>query len=100
MSMIADKEKNFDIKRAFNLYNVIHKPTKKVLLQYDSEDDSLISLNAGGDLLVELLRKVEEEKLPFNKINKTLKLEEVSENYWKMHYRYKKQDIVLEHSDI
>ena len=59
VSMIADKEKNFDIKRAFNLYNVIHKPTKKVLLQYDSEDDSLISLNAGGDLLVELLRKVE-----------------------------------------
>ena len=75
VSMIADKEKNFDIERAFNLYNVIHKPTKKVLLQYDSEDDSLISLNAGGDLLVELLRKVEEEKLPFNKINKTLKLE-------------------------
>ncbi|RSJ78042.1 hypothetical protein D8798_02530 [Streptococcus cristatus] len=94
--MIADKEKNFDIKRAFNLYNVIDKPTKKVLLQYDSEDDSLISLNAGGDLLVELLRKVEEEKLPFNKINKTLKLEEVSENHWKMQYRYKKQDIVLE----
>ena len=96
MSMISDKEKNFDIKRAFNLYNVIDKPTKKVLLQYDSEDDSLISLNAGGDLLVELLRKVEEEKLPFNKINKTLKLEEVSENHWKMQYRYKKQDIVLE----
>lgn len=88
------------LKRAFNLYNVIHKPTKKVLLQYDSEDDSLISLNAGGDLLVELLRKVEEEKLPFNKINKTLKLEEVSENHWKMYYRYKKQDIVLEQSSI
>jgi len=66
------------------------------LLQYDSEDDSLISLNAGGDLLVELLKKVEEEKLSFNKINKTLKLEEVSENHWKMQYRYKKQDIVLE----
>ena len=98
--MIADKEKNFDIERAFNLYNVIHKPTKKVLLQYDSEDDSLISLNAGGDLLVELLRKVEEEKLPFNKINKTLKLEEVSENHWKMQYRYQKQDIVLEESGI
>ena len=98
--MIADKEKNFDIERAFNLYNVIHKPTKKVLLQYDSEDDSLISLNAGGDLLVELLKKVEEEKLPFNKINKTLKLEEVSENHWKMQYRYKKQDIVLEESGI
>lgn len=94
--MIADKEKNFDIEKAFNFYNVIHKPTKKVLLQYDSEDDSLISLNAGGDLLVELLKKVEEEKLPFNKINKTLKLEEVSENHWKMQYRYKKQDIVLE----
>ena len=100
MSMIADKEKNFDIERAFNLYNVIHKPTKKVLLQYDSEDDSLISLNAGGDLLVELLKKVEEEKLPFNKINKTLKLEEVSENQRKMQYRYKKQDIVLEESGI
>ena len=100
VSMIADKEKNFDIKRAFNLYNVVHKPTKKVLLQYDSEDDSLISLNAGGDLLVELLKKVEEEKLPFNKINKTLKLEEVSENHWKMQYRYKKQDIVLEESGI
>ena len=100
VSMIADKEKNFDIKRAFNLYNVVHKPTKKVLLQYDSEDDSLISLNAGGDLLVELLRKVEEEKLPFNKINKTLELEEVSENHWKMHYRYKRQDIALEKSDI
>lgn len=70
------------------------------MLQYYSEDDSLISLNAGGELLVELLRKVEEEKLPFNKINKTLKLEEVSENHWKMQYRYKKQDIVLEESDI
>ena len=99
LSMVADKEKNFEIDKAFNLYNVVHKPTKKVLLQYDSEDDSLISLNAGGDLLVEFLRKVEEEKLPFNKINKTLELEEVSENHWKMHYRYKRQDITLEKSD-
>lgn len=60
----------------------------------------MISLNAGGDLLIELLKKVEEEKLLFNKINKTLKLEEVSENHWKMQYRYKKQDIVLEESGI
>ena len=59
----------------------------------------MISLNSGGDLLVELLRKVEEEKLPFNKINKTLELEEVSENHWKMHYRYKRQGITLEKSD-
>ena len=60
----------------------------------------MISLNAGGDLLIELLKKVGEEKLPFNKINKTLKLEEVSENHWRMQYRYKKQDIVLEQSGI
>ena len=60
----------------------------------------MISLNAGGELLIELLKKVEEEKLLFNKINKTLKLEEVSENHWKMQYRYKKQDIVLEESGI
>ena len=96
---IADKEKNFEIDKAFNLYNVIHKPTKKILLQYDSEDDSLISLNAGGELLVELLKRVEEEKLSFKPINKTLSLEELSENHWKMHYRYKRQDITLEKSD-
>ena len=65
LSMVADKEKNFEIDKAFNLYNIIHKPTKKILLQYDSEDDSLISLNAGGELLVELLKRVEEEKLSF-----------------------------------
>lgn len=99
LSMVADKEKNFEIDKAFNLYNIIHKPTKKILLQYDSEDDSLISLNAGGELLVELLKRVEEEKLSFKAINKTLSLEEVSENHWKMHYRYKRQDITLEKSD-
>ena len=99
LSMVADKEKNFEIDKAFNLYNIIHKPTKKILLQYDSEDDSLISLNAGGELLVELLKRVEEEKLSFKAINKTLSLEEVSENHWKIHYRYKRQDITLEKSD-
>ena len=99
LSMVADKEKNFEIDKSFNLYNIIHKPTKKILLQYDSEDDSLISLNAGGELLVELLKRVEEEKLSFKAINKTLSLEEVSENHWKMHYRYKRQDITLEKSD-
>ena len=99
LSMVADKEKNFEIDKAFNLYNIIHKPTKKILLQYDSEDDSLISLNAGGELLVELLKRVEEEKMSFKAINKTLSLEEVSENHWKMHYRYKRQDITLEKSD-
>ena len=97
--MVADKEKNFEIDKAFNLYNIIHKPTKKILLQYDSEDDSLISLNAGGELLVELLKRVEEEKLSFKPINKTLRLEEVSETHWKMYYRYKRQDITLEKSD-
>ena len=99
LSMVADKEKNFEIDKAFNLYNIIHKPTKKILLQYDSEDDSLISLNAGGELLVELLKRVEEEKLSFKAINKTLSLEELSENHWKIHYRYKRQDITLEKSD-
>ena len=99
LSMVADKEKNFEIDKALNLYNIIHKPTKKILLQYDSEDDSLISLNAGGELLVELLKRVEEEKLSFKPINKTLRLEEVSENHWKMYYRYKRQDITLEKSD-
>ena len=62
-------------------------------------EHSLISLNAGGELLVELLKRVEEEKLSFKAINKTLSLEEVSENHWKMHYRYKRQDITLEKSD-
>ncbi len=42
----ADKDTAFEIDRAYNLYNVLYKPTKTVLLQYDSDEDQLIAVNA------------------------------------------------------
>jgi len=91
----ADKDKHFEIDRAYNLY----KPTKTVLLQYDSDVDQLIAVNAGGELLVELLRKVEMEKLPLKKILKTFRLDHVSDHLWRLTYSYKKEDVVMEKSD-
>ena len=88
----ADKDKHFEIDRAY-------KPTKTVLLQYDSDEDQLIAVNAGGELLVELIRKVEMEKLPLKKILKTFRLDHVSDNLWRLTYSYKKEDVVMEKSD-
>ena len=95
----ADKNKLFEIDSAYNLYNVLYKPTKTVLLQYDSDEDHLIAVNAGGELLVELLRKVEMEKLPLKKILKTFRLDHVSDHLWRLTYSYKKEDVVMEKSD-
>lgn len=95
----ADKDKHFEIDRAYNLYNVLYKPTKTVLLQYDSSDDQLIAVNAGGELLMELLKKVEMEKLPLKKILKTFRLDHISDHLWKLTYSYKKEDVVIEKSD-
>lgn len=95
----ADKNKLFEIDSAYNLYNVLYKPSKTVLLQYDSKEDQLIAVNAGGELLVELLRKVEMEKLSLKKILKTFRLDHVSEHTWRLTYSYKKEDVVMEKSD-
>ena len=95
----ADKNKLFEIDSAYNLYNILYKPSKTVLLQYDSKEDHLIAVNAGGELLVELLRKVEMEKLPLKKILKTFRLDHVSDNLWRLTYSYKKEDVVMEKSD-
>ncbi|MBF1715910.1 MAG: hypothetical protein HXO89_01285 [Streptococcus parasanguinis] len=95
----ADKDKHFEIDRAYNLYNVLYKPTKTVLLQYDSDEDQLIAVNAGGELLVELLRKVEMEKLSLKKILKTFRLNHVSDHLWRLTYSYKKEEVVMEKSD-
>lgn len=95
----ADKNKLFEIDRAYNLYNILYKPSKTVLLQYDSKEDQLIAANAGGELLVELLRKVELEKLSLKKILKTFRLDHVSEHTWRLTYSYKKEDVVMEKSD-
>ena len=95
----ADKNKLFEIDSAYNLYNVLYKPSKTVLLQYDSKEDQLIAANAGGELLVELLRKVEMEKLPLKKILKTFRLDHVSDHLWRLTYSYKKEDVVMEKSD-
>ena len=95
----ADKNKLFEIDSAYNLYNVLYKPTKTVHLQYDSDEDHLIAVNAGGELLVELLRKVEMEKLPLKKILKTFRLDHVSDHLWRLTYSYKKEDVVMEKSD-
>ena len=78
---------------------IYDKPTKTVLLQYDSDEDQLIAVNAGGELLVELLRKVEMEKLPLKKILKTFRLDHVSDHLWRLTYSYKKEDVVMEKSD-
>ena len=96
---MPDKDKHFEIDRAYNLYNVLYKPTKTILLQYDSDEDQLIAVNAGGELLVELLRKVEMEKLPLKKILKTFRLDHVSDHLWRLTYSYKKEDVVMEKSD-
>ena len=95
----ADKNKLFEIDSAYNLYNILYKPSKTVLLQYDSKEDQLIAANAGGELLVELLRKVELEKLSLKKILKTFRLDHVSEHTWRLTYSYKKEDVVMEKSD-
>ena len=95
----ADKNKLFEIDSAYNLYNILYKPSKTVLLQYDSKEDHLIAVNAGGELLVELLRKVEMEKLPLKKILKTFRLDHVSDHLWRLTYSYKKEDVVMEKSD-
>ena len=95
----ADKNRFFEIDRAYNLYNVLYKPSKTVLLQYDSKEDQLIAANAGGELLVELLRKVEMEKLSLKKILKTFRLDHVAEHTWRLSYSYKKEDVVMEKSD-
>ena len=95
----ADKNKLFEIDSAYNLYNVLYKPSKIVLLQYDSKEDQLIAVNAGGELLVELLRKIEMEKLPLKKILKTFRLDHVSDHLWRLTYSYKKEDVVMEKSD-
>ena len=95
----ADKNKLFEIDSAYNLYNVLYKPSKIVLLQYDSKEDQLIAANAGGELLVELLRKVEMEKLSLKKILKTFRLDHVSDHLWRLTYSYKKEDVVMEKSD-
>ena len=95
----ADKNKLFEINSAYNLYNVLYKPSKIVLLQYDSKEDQLIAANAGGELLVELLRKVEMEKLSLKKILKTFRLDQVAELTWRLTYSYKKEDVVMEKSD-
>ena len=95
----ADKNKLFEINSAYNLYNVLYKPSKIVLLQYDSKEDQLIAANAGGELLVELLRKVEMEKLSLKKILKTFRLDHVAELTWRLTYSYKKEDVVMEKSD-
>ena len=97
--LVADKEKHFSIESAYNLYNIIYKPTKTILLQYDSKEDQLIAVNAGGELLVELLRKMEAEKLSFDKIMKTFRLDHVSDNLWRLTYQYQKEDVVMEKSD-
>mgnify|MGYP000847905735 FL=1 len=99
LPLVADKEKNFSIESAFHLYNILYKPSKTVLLQYDSKEDQLIAVNAGGELLVELLRKVELEKLSLNKILKTFRLDHVSEHTWRLTYSYKKEDVIMEKSD-
>ena len=95
----ADKNKLFEIDSAYNLYNVLYKPSKIVLLQYDSKEDQLIAVNAGGELLVELLRKVEMEKLSLKKVLETFRLDHVSEHTWRLTYSYKKEDVVMEKSD-
>ena len=95
----ADKNKLFEIDSAYNLYNVLYKPSKIVLLQYDSKEDQLIAVNAGGELLVELLRKVEMEKLSLKKVLETFRLDHVSEHTWRFTYSYKKEDVVMEKSD-
>ena len=95
----ADKNKLFEIDSAYNLYNILYKPSKTVLLQYDSKEDHLIAVNAGGELLVELLRKVEMEKLALKKILKTFRLDHVSDHLWRLTYSYKKEDVVMEKSD-
>ena len=95
----ADKNKLFEIDSAYNLYNILYKPSKTVLLQYDSKEDQLISANAGGELLVELLRKVEMEKLSLKKVLETFRLDHVSEHTWRLTYSYKKEDVVMEKSD-
>lgn len=95
----ADKNKLFEIDSAYNLYNVLYKPSKIVLLQYDSKEDQLIAANAGGELLVELLRKVEMEKLSLKKVLETFRLDHVSEHTWRLTYSYKKEDVVMEKSD-
>ena len=95
----ADKNKLFEIDSAYNLYNVLYKPSKIVLLQYDSKEDQLIAVSAGGELLVELLRKVEMEKLSLKKILKTFRLDHVAEHTWRLSYSYKKEDVVMEKSD-
>ena len=95
----ADKNKLFEIDSAYNLYNVLYKPSKTVLLQYDSKEDQLIAANAGGELLVELLRKVEMEKLSLKKVLETFRLDHVSEHTWRLTYSYKKEDVVMEKSD-
>ena len=59
----------------------------------------LIAVNAGGELLVELLRKIEMEKLPLKKILKTFRLDHVSDHLWRLTYSYKKEDVVMEKSD-
>ena len=82
----ADKNKLFEIDSAYNLYNVLYKPSKIVLLQYDSKEDQLIAANAGGELLVELLRKVEMEKLSLKKVLETFRLDHVSEHTWRLTY--------------
>lgn len=99
LPLVADKEKNFSIESAFHLYNILYKPSKTVLLQYDSKEDQLIAANAGGELLVELLRKVELEKLSLNKILKTFRLDHVSEHTWRLTYSYKKEDVIMEKID-
>ena len=95
----ADKNKLFEIDSAYNLYNVLYKPSKIVLLQYDSKEDQLIAANAGGELLVELLRKVEMEKLSLKKVLETFRLDHVSEHTSRLTYSYKKEDVVMEKSD-
>ena len=95
----ADKNKLFEIDSAYNLYNILYKPSKTVLLQYDSKEDQLIAANAGGELLVELLRKVEMEKLSLKKVLETFRLDHVSEHTWRLTYSYKKEDVVMEKSD-
>ena len=95
----ADKNKLFEIDSAYNLYNVLYKPSKIVLLQYDSKEDQLIAANAGCELLVELLRKVEMEKLSLKKVLETFRLDHVSEHTWRLTYSYKKEDVVMEKSD-
>ena len=75
----ADKNKLFEIDSAYNLYNVLYKPSKIVLLQYDSKEEM--------------------EKLSLKKILKTFRLDHVAEHTWRLTYSYKKEDVVMEKSD-